>query len=292
MLASAIRIREHGVRLLQAAELGLAAARMVRVALLCQPPVGVSDLGPGSAAGNAQDLVVVDLVRHRASILTYEPASESPSCRFKEALRACSISNRHPLSSASPSAASATLPPISPSAQAACPRTSGDPSLRKARTSAGTASSSPRFPAATQQLRRSPARPGRVRGVSPKCSSNFSSVRMPRTSVIFRYGPAPEPAENSGQLLGMALRLLYGQTSWQTSQPKAQSPTARRSSRGISPVFSIVRYEIQSLASTTPGAFIAPVGQADMQRVHLPQVPVPCASGSIIWSTIRSAIKK
>src|SRR3712207_4113678 len=111
MLASAIRIREHGVRLLQAAELALAAACMVGVALLRQPPVGVPDLGPGSATGNAQDLVVVDLLRHRAAILTYEPASESPSCRSKEASRACSISNRHPLStsssSASPSAASA-----------------------------------------------------------------------------------------------------------------------------------------------------------------------------------------
>jgi hypothetical protein len=60
----------------------------------------------------------------------------------------------------------------------------------------------------------------------------------------------------------------------------------------MAPLFSIVRYEMHSLASTTPGAFIAPVGQADMQRVQRPQVPVPFASGFISWSTIKSAIKK
>ena len=49
---------------------------------------------------------------------------------------------------------------------------------------------------------------------------------------------------------------------------------------------------MHSLASTTPGAFMAPVGHRSMQRVQRPQVPVPGGSGSRSRSTIKSAIKK
>ena len=40
---------------------------------------------------------------------------------------------------------------------------------------------------------------------------------------------------------------------------------------GIFPLFSIVKYEMHLRASITPGAIIAPVGHASIQRLHLPQ---------------------
>jgi hypothetical protein len=48
-------------------------------------------------------------------------------------------------------------------------------------------------------------------------------------------------------------------------------PIAGRSASGISPWCSIVRYEMQRRASSWYGAVIAPVGQAGMQALQLPQ---------------------
>jgi hypothetical protein len=62
VLPAAVRVREHRVRLLQAAELELAAARTVRVALLGEPAVGFSDLRLGGVARDAEYLIIVDLI--------------------------------------------------------------------------------------------------------------------------------------------------------------------------------------------------------------------------------------
>jgi hypothetical protein len=68
--------------------------------------------------------------------------------------------------------------PISPSAQAECPRTSGSGSASVA-TSTGTASSAPQFPSATATLRLNPAYPAR-RTADPRVHSSHSSyvIRM------------------------------------------------------------------------------------------------------------------
>src|SRR6266404_2817868 len=64
---------------------------------------------------------------------------------------------------------------------------------------------------------------------------------------------------------------FQGHASRQSSQPKIRFPISDRSSRGMAPLSSIVRYEIQRRASKRCGALIAPVGQAVMQRSHVPQ---------------------
>ena len=48
---------------------------------------------------------------------------------------------------------------------------------------------------------------------------------------------------------------------------------ASRNAAGMSPLFSIVRYERHRVESSTPGSTRAPVGHASRQRVHLPQQP-------------------
>jgi 2,4-dienoyl-CoA reductase-like NADH-dependent reductase (Old Yellow Enzyme family) len=49
------------------------------------------------------------------------------------------------------------------------------------------------------------------------------------------------------------------------------SPIDSLSTKGISPLASIVRYEMHFVASSTRGSTIACVGHASMQRVHVPQ---------------------
>ena len=88
-----------------------------------------------------------------------------------------------------------------------------------------------------------------------------------------RAGRAPGPAERraaAGSARAGAAA-LNGQTSWHTSQPNTRVPISGRSSRGIGPRCSIVRYEMQRRASSTNGPTNAPVGQASRQARHSPQ---------------------
>src|SRR5215210_6681362 len=75
-----VRVGEDGVGLLEERELLGAPARVVGVAFLRQPAVCGPDLFLRSLAGDAEHLVVVDLIRHRVRILTHGcargPASE------------------------------------------------------------------------------------------------------------------------------------------------------------------------------------------------------------------------
>src|SRR5262245_29254097 len=66
-------------------------------------------------------------------------------------------------------------------------------------------------------------------------------------------------------------RWFQGQTSWQTSQPKIRPPKPDRNGTGTTSGFSMLWYEMQRRASTTPGAGNAPVGQAPRQSVQSPQ---------------------
>ena len=67
-----------------------------------------------------------------------------------------------------------------------------------------------------------------------------------------------------------------GHASWQSSQPYRRSPTAGRSSTGMAPGRCSTQAR-QRLASMTPGATMAPVGQASRHRWHVPQ---PSATGA------------
>jgi hypothetical protein len=71
VLLAAVRVREDGVGLLEAGETDLTPARVIRVPLFCERPVGVLDLGSGGVSGYAKHLIVIDLLRHRPLILTY-----------------------------------------------------------------------------------------------------------------------------------------------------------------------------------------------------------------------------
>src|SRR6185437_15178614 len=96
---------------------------------------------------------------------------------------------------------------------------------------------------------------------------------------------------NEGTDIGRENLWLYGHTSWHTSHPYRCSPIAPCNSAGISPLSSIVRYEMHRVASSMRGSTIAPVGQASMHRVQLPQWSavngVSAASGRSIKSVPR-----
>jgi hypothetical protein len=76
VLPAALTVREDGVGLLEEGELLRASARQVRMAVLRQPAVRVPDLFLRGFAGDAEHLVVVDLIRHRVPILTHRRARD------------------------------------------------------------------------------------------------------------------------------------------------------------------------------------------------------------------------
>lgn len=134
---------------------------------------------------------------------------------------ASEISSRtHSSSSASSfdhSASRACGPPMRPSAQAACPRTSGS-SSSSASESTGTASSEPQFPNATATFRRSPRRLARLTGEPLNLREN-SSCESPISSTSL--APCtPCRGQNADSSVSCTNRLLLnGHTSWQMSQP-------------------------------------------------------------------------
>ena len=112
-------------------------------------------------------------------------------------------------------------------------------------------------------------------GPPARATSRQTSSGTPLPTTLPRrpgedWGPGPASGLNSGSS-AIVPGALWGQTSWQTSHPNAQPPTDRARSGSISPLCSIVRYEIQRRASSTRGPMSAPVGQASIQRVQPPQ---------------------
>ena len=134
-------------------------------------------------------------------------------------------------------AALASAEPIMPSAQAACPRTSGSGS-DSAGTSTGTASGDPQFPSDTQTLRANPARPARRiadpleneshAASSSATASNSTSegasvpgcegVEPDSGSTPNGGSPGPRAAYPASEL-GAEKERVNGQTSWQMSHP-------------------------------------------------------------------------
>ena len=127
------------------------------------------------------------------------------------------------------------------------------------------------LPSATAQLRASPARPARHTAVPRNRCSNSASV-SPRHSTRSGNGTGPDTvvADRASSGAG-ARRALMGHASWHRSQPNAHVPISGRSSSGIAPRCSMVRYAMHRRASITPGATIAPVGHAGMHARHVPQ---------------------
>jgi hypothetical protein len=153
----------------------------------------------------------------------------------------------------------ASAEPTLPSAQAACARTNGSGS-DNARASTATASGEPQLPSPTQTLRANPALPER-RIAEPRenesHAASSSAVSSSATSEGERVpgcdldapassctpnGASPGPRDaNAGSEDGRENLRVYGQTSWQISQPNTRFVIRLRSSRGIGPRFSIVR---------------------------------------------------
>ncbi len=153
-------------------------------------------------------------------------------------------------------ATTADADPMRPRAHAECDRTSGSGS-DSPDFSDGTAASSPQFPNATATFRRKPALPARRRAdPREKASQAASSMDMRSTSEGAAVpgchasdgsrstpgGGSPGPLGlNASSEVGLENFRLYGQTSWQISQPNTRVPISGRSSRGIGPRSSIVR---------------------------------------------------
>ena len=116
-------------------------------------------------------------------------------------------------------------------AQAAASRTTGSGSSR-ARCKGGRADASPRLPRTMAALRARPRRFVRIRAV-PRNRWRNSSSDMLRISTESRPARSGRGC-NAGSRAAGALR-FHGQTSWQMSQPKSQSPTPGRSSSGMGP---------------------------------------------------------
>ena len=97
---------------------------------------------------------------------------------------------------------------------------------------------------------------------------------------------------NAGSLCGRTFR-FHGQTSWQISQPKIHCFHFPWNSFGISsPRYSMVRYEIHLRASNSK-ADKAPVGQASIHCMQLPQqFATVSASGVSAKSSMIWPIKK
>ena len=90
-------------------------------------------------------------------------------------------------------------------------------------------------------------------------------------------------------------REFHGHTSWQISQPKICIPIPARSSSGIGPCSSMVRYAMHRRASIdhqSPAGTNASVGQASMQRVHVPHRSGGGRSGVRSSEVISSPEKK
>lgn len=103
------------------------------------------------------------------------------------------------------------------------------------------------FAATTQAFLISPIRLARMSGDPWNFWVNSWSVFISRISLRSSSSPAIGLMK-SGSVVCLALKLC-GQTSWHRSQPNIQSLIWGRSSSGIGPLFSIVRYEMHLRAS-------------------------------------------
>ncbi len=124
------------------------------------------------------------------------------------------------------------------------------------------------LPSATARLRRQPSKPGRLSALPRVLSDHSLSLHLNRSQSLTLSRPCL--GLKSSSVVSRAYR-FHGQTSWQSSQPKMRLPIGRRSGSGIGPLSSIVRYEMQRLASSSNGATIAPVGHASRHARHEPQ---------------------
>jgi hypothetical protein len=168
-----------------------------------------------------------------------------------------------------------------PSAQAACARTSPSGSSFRESARSGMAPVSRALPNATATLRRYPRRLARFIGLPLNFRLNASAV-----SASPGAARAGKPRARGKGWVACACGQSAGSTGRQSGKCRSQTPIrpSPRSSGGIGPLFSIVRYEMQRLESIVRSSRMASVGQASMQRRHEPQWSV-CTGGSGSSST-------
>ncbi|MNE96572.1 hypothetical protein D3C80_1947890 [compost metagenome] len=85
---------------------------------------------------------------------------------------------------------------------------------------------------------------------------------------------------------------FHGQTIWQSSQPNTRLPIFDRSSTGMGPRNSMVRYEMQRRASSTYGPTNAWVGQMSRQAWQRPQCSLVVASSTGSGRSTNSSARK
>src|SRR6185312_6778124 len=132
-----------------------------------------------------------------------------------------------------------------PSAQAACARASGS-SSSSAADKTPTSAADPAFPSTTAALRFKPRSLARFIGEPLNATENSAAdiSSNSRESVRASLPATAGRAANEGTDIGRENLWLYGHTSWHTSHPYRCSPIAPCNSAGISPLSSIVRYEM------------------------------------------------
>ena len=134
---------------------------------------------------------------------------------------------------------------------------------------------------AMAMLRRIPRKPARRTGEPLKTRSNDARQVKPATRA--RDSPAPPRGSNSASTAIGALR-FHGHTSWQMSHPNTCRPIRSINSGAISPLCSMVRYEMHLVASILYGAINAPVGQASRHRVHVPHRSGRALRCFLLWT--------
>lgn len=138
----------------------------------------------------------------KTAIVTLRSAPDAPRyftfdrSRSSAASTSATTDDSRSVANEASSAATAPDEPISPNAQAACPRTNGSGS-ESAATNTGAASEEPQLPSATATLRRKPARPARLNGEPRENASHpASSMDMRSTSDGDRV-PGCQPSDGS-----------------------------------------------------------------------------------------------
>ena len=197
-------------------------------------------------------LAGMNRANHKAALVTLRTTPKSPYLLLLGGDRATidvtaeeSSSSTHSSASLETRASNAGISdtvPSRPSAQAACPRTSGS-SSDSAESNAGTSLGAPVLPSTTAALRFNPRSFARFIG-EPLNAAEYSSrdIDSNHRAVARESCPSSDfREENASSVRDFENLPLYGQTSWHTSHPYTISPIASRNPSGIAPRSSIVK---------------------------------------------------
>lgn len=162
-------------------------------------------------------------------------------------------------------------------AQPAASATTGSASVANPSAS-GSSPGSPEFPTAINTFRTNRPRPIRLIGEPENRARNPESSSIARSA---RDGAAKSARPRNASCGETTAKRFQGHAARQSSQPYIRLPINGRRSSGIDPLCSIVRYEMQRVASSRYGAGNAAVGQAVRQREQDPQRSACGVSGGI-----------